>query len=318
MSKIFDCFLYNGENNLLKLRLNYLNSYVDYFVIVESCQTFQGKRKKFLFNNNSGVIKKFRKKIIYFKNNIFAESVDDLKKKIHNQYPTIEKNINKMNNFNKKDLVWYLDCFHREIIYEAVKKKIKDNDVILLSDCDEIPPAHLIASRKFNKNIVNVCIQKQFRYFYNTLLSRDWRGTVITNWKQAKIFGIGGLRYFSKLNKCKLIQDGGYHFSSMGPIDNILKKIGEWGHSEFNNPLIKSLMKYRYDKGMDIFFTYSHQLQILSLSNYNFDSKIIELIKNTLLIKKNSFKKIIFLDYIIFYCTKFLLLYYKAKRKFLF
>ena len=47
MSKIFDCFLYNGEDNLLNLRFNYLNSHVDYFVIVESCQTFQAKKKNF-------------------------------------------------------------------------------------------------------------------------------------------------------------------------------------------------------------------------------------------------------------------------------
>jgi beta-1,4-mannosyl-glycoprotein beta-1,4-N-acetylglucosaminyltransferase len=46
MTKIFDCFLYNGENDLLDIRLNYLYNYVDYFVVVESCQTFQAKKKK--------------------------------------------------------------------------------------------------------------------------------------------------------------------------------------------------------------------------------------------------------------------------------
>ena len=45
MSKIFDCFIFNNETDLLKIRLAYLNKFVDYFVIVESCQTFQGKKK---------------------------------------------------------------------------------------------------------------------------------------------------------------------------------------------------------------------------------------------------------------------------------
>jgi beta-1,4-mannosyl-glycoprotein beta-1,4-N-acetylglucosaminyltransferase len=62
MSKIFDCFLYNGEDDLLNLRFNYLNSHVDYFVIVESCQTFQAKKKKFVFSKNSKLIKKFKKR----------------------------------------------------------------------------------------------------------------------------------------------------------------------------------------------------------------------------------------------------------------
>lgn len=57
MTKIFDCFLYNGEDNLLEIRLNYLEKYVDFFVIVESCQTFQGKIKKFRFNKKIFLLK---------------------------------------------------------------------------------------------------------------------------------------------------------------------------------------------------------------------------------------------------------------------
>ena len=34
--KIFDCFMFFDEEVLLDLRLNYLNNYVDEFVIVES------------------------------------------------------------------------------------------------------------------------------------------------------------------------------------------------------------------------------------------------------------------------------------------
>ena len=34
--KIFDCFMFFDEDQVLDLRLNVLNEYVDYFVIVES------------------------------------------------------------------------------------------------------------------------------------------------------------------------------------------------------------------------------------------------------------------------------------------
>ena len=47
--KIFDCFMYFDEDVVLDLRLNYLNNYVDKFVIVESKYAHNGKKKKFKF-----------------------------------------------------------------------------------------------------------------------------------------------------------------------------------------------------------------------------------------------------------------------------
>lgn len=319
MTKIFDCFLYNGENNLLDIRLNYLYNYVDYFVVVESCQTFQAKKKKFLLEKNFKKINKFKKKIIYFKNNIFAKNVSDLEKKINDQYPEVFKNLSKLDNFNKNDFTWYLDSFHREIIIEAIKNKIEDDDVFILSDLDEIPSYKLIANSKSNNKKINVLKQKEFRYFYNTLFSSDWKGTIITTWKQAKIYGLNNLRLLSKkTDDFQCIKNGGYHFSTMGPIDNINKKINEWGHSEFNNSLIKSLMKYRYKKGLDIFFISNHQLKILSLSLNNFDKKMLNLIEKKSLIKNGYFNKVFFLDKIVFYLIKILLLFFKIKRKVVF
>ena len=44
--KIFDCFSYLDEDLLLELRLNILNKYIDYFVIVEGNKTWQNNPKK--------------------------------------------------------------------------------------------------------------------------------------------------------------------------------------------------------------------------------------------------------------------------------
>jgi len=60
--KVFDCFLYFDEDVLLNLRLNILNKYVDYFVIIESIYNHKGKKKKLNFRINN--FKKFKKKII--------------------------------------------------------------------------------------------------------------------------------------------------------------------------------------------------------------------------------------------------------------
>ena len=54
--KIFDCFMYMNEDVVLDLRLNYLNEYIDQFIIVESTFFHNGQKKKLNFN-----IEKFKK-----------------------------------------------------------------------------------------------------------------------------------------------------------------------------------------------------------------------------------------------------------------
>ena len=43
--QVFDCFMYYNEDTVLDLRLNYLNKYVDYFIIVESTFNHRGQKK---------------------------------------------------------------------------------------------------------------------------------------------------------------------------------------------------------------------------------------------------------------------------------
>ena len=61
--KIFDCFMYFDEEVVLDLRLNMLDQYVDYFVIVESIFTHKGDKRELKFNSKN--FYKFKKKIIY-------------------------------------------------------------------------------------------------------------------------------------------------------------------------------------------------------------------------------------------------------------
>ena len=77
--KIFDCFMYFDEDLILDLRLNTLNKFIDYFVIVESIYNHKGEKRKLKFNIKK--FKKFNNKIIYL---------------IHNQVPSEIKMIVKM------------------------------------------------------------------------------------------------------------------------------------------------------------------------------------------------------------------------------
>ena len=70
---IYDCFQFFNEEHVLDLRLNILNEFVDFFVIVESTTDHQGKTKKLNFDPKK--FTKFEKKIIYIVVDDTAESI---------------------------------------------------------------------------------------------------------------------------------------------------------------------------------------------------------------------------------------------------
>ena len=121
--KIFDCFMYFDEDVVLDLRLNTLNKFVDNFVIVESIFTHKGEKRNLNFN-----IKKFEK----FKDKIIYLIYDKQPKEILNK--EIQKNdhggyiINALLRENGQ----------RNFISEGLKFA-NDDDLILISDVDEIP-----------------------------------------------------------------------------------------------------------------------------------------------------------------------------------
>jgi len=103
--KIYDCFLYWDEDLLLDLRLNILNDYVDYFVIVEGNKTWQNNYKNFRFDIKK--FQKFEKKIIYIQVKDMPEGKNP----------------------------WIRENFQRNCI-ERGFKDIRDNDLIIISDLD--------------------------------------------------------------------------------------------------------------------------------------------------------------------------------------
>ena len=76
--KIFDCFMYFDEEEVLDLRLNVLYDNVDYFVIVESIYNHKGEERDLLFDLEK--FKKFSNKIIYLKHEKIPETVEIINK----------------------------------------------------------------------------------------------------------------------------------------------------------------------------------------------------------------------------------------------
>ena len=138
-NKIYDCFMFNNEDLLLDIRLNILDSYVDYFVIVESRFMHSGKEKRNFFNIKH--YNKFEKKIIY----IFLERIPNF---IKNSFSLqTDKPLS-------PSVSWKYENYQRDQITKGIANADPE-DVILISDVDEIPNLSNLDLKKINHKILS-------------------------------------------------------------------------------------------------------------------------------------------------------------------
>ncbi|MDC3152334.1 hypothetical protein OA496_01135 [Pelagibacteraceae bacterium] len=235
---IYDCFQYFNEEHIADLRFNILNKFVDYFVIVESTVNHQGKEKKLQFNINK--YKKFKDKIKYI-------VVNDTPEKIKRPHEGGESLVEQ---YQRNSLM--------KVLNEA-----DDDDIIVLSDVDEIPDLNKL--NLFDKKNYAVFSQKMFMYKLNflNLDENNWHGSKICLKKNLKspqwLRNLKFKKYpFWRIDKPKNIQiinDGGWHFAYLQSAENISKKIKSFAHGEFNKEHLADEIKIKdkIQKGEDIF-----------------------------------------------------------------
>lgn len=279
--KIYDAFLFFNELDLLDIRLNLLNDAVDKFVIVESTITFSGKPKRLFFNENKDKFTQFSDKIIHV-------IVDDTPENFHN-LPLISNTSSKKDEFKNKILKylnessgwgrhekqWGREIYQRESILNGLIE-CDDNDMVIMSDVDEIPNPEEILSIRNNPNGVYEFKQNMFYYHINTLKERGWSGPKIAPWFVIKDNSLNILRQ-NKLTTV-VVNNGGWHLSFMGGESRIKDKIEAYAHQEFNNDYIKNNIINNVNSNSDIFFRGSGFKQIDINSEY--PQKMINLIKD--------------------------------------
>jgi beta-1,4-mannosyl-glycoprotein beta-1,4-N-acetylglucosaminyltransferase len=249
MSKIYDCFLFFNELDLLELRLNILNDTVDYFVIVESTVTFSGKPKELVYENNKKTFKDFHHKIKHIIINdtpiSFSkiEYVDDI---LQNK---ILKYVDESTGWNREsEPQWGRETYQRECIIRGLFD-CDDDDIIIISDLDEIPNNDEIVN--INNDVV--CFKQTMYCFYlNLLKEREWSGTKSCKWNILKDISLNHLR--QNKHTTKYIENGGWHFSFMGGQSTVNQKIEAYSHQEFNNPHILGNIENNMNNNNDPFF----------------------------------------------------------------
>ena len=229
--KIFDCFMYYDEDLILDLRLNYLNNYVDKFVIVESSYTHSGDSRKCLFDIKN--YSKFKDKINYI---ILEEPPVDL------------SHVKKDDSFEKKNSKLILNAVKRENLQRnTISKGLESalpEDLIIISDVDEIPNLNdnNISSIK---NKIIFFEQKYFYYKFNLKLDNyPWYGSrackkkdlISPQWlrniksKTYSTWRIDTMFSKKKYKNIKFITNGGWHFSNIKTPADIEKKMKTYLH----------------------------------------------------------------------------------------
>jgi beta-1,4-mannosyl-glycoprotein beta-1,4-N-acetylglucosaminyltransferase len=198
--KIYDCFTFYNELELLELRLMTLYPYVDFFVLLESSETFTGKKKEFFYEKNKDIFKKYSDKIIHIK----------------------------LDGLPHKNNAWENEFYSRNSLMLGLKST-DDEDYVIISDVDEIPnPKMIIHGIDLDYKIFTLR-QKLFYYYVNCKQNQLWDGPVVVKKKL-----ISTMQDIRKKRGINPIDGGGWHYSYMGGYERIQDKLGAFSETQTN------------------------------------------------------------------------------------
>lgn len=246
---VYDCIPFFNELDILKLRLHILDPIVDRFIIEEATVTFSGEPKELCFEKNRAMFQEFLPKITYL-------VVDDSPKEVS----THER-----------------DKFQKNALIKGLSQA-SDEDVIILSDVDEIPNPKVLEKiiAEFDPDKIYHLAQRMFYCFINMeevsgkLLSitgefpgverKMWLGTKVFGRKNIPAEGIIELREASTTAPNAVrVEEGGWHFGYMGSRQetDVAKRIGTKvvaaAHQEYNNRDTLAEARDKLILGQDIF-----------------------------------------------------------------
>ena len=148
MRKVFDTFTFYNEFDMLEFRLMELDSVVDKFIISESTLTFSGNKKPLYFEENKHRFKKYLHKIHHV-------VVDDSPQGF------------------TRDKTWEREYHQRNSIANSLNYLgLKEEDIIIHGDVDEIPDVNIIKKWKNEGVPCNAQILQMENFYYNNVLDR--------------------------------------------------------------------------------------------------------------------------------------------------
>lgn len=211
-TKVFDCFLYSGEEDVLEIRFNELWDVVDAFVIVEANRTFAGAVKAPTWNPNSLKFSKFASKVRHVVVKDKPEGDDPFKR----------------------------EAWQRDAVLRGVPDA-EASDLIVISDVDEIPQASTLEALGSRRDAETFGLQLAFFYFFVNYRNTVGPESQLT-WSVAVRRHVldkvspNDIRYGVRDGSVEAIKipDAGWHFSYLSNIEGIKRKLNSFSHQELN------------------------------------------------------------------------------------
>lgn len=199
-----DTFLYNGEEELLQLRLRHLNNGVEAFIIVESEETFSGMDKPiYTAQHIEHLPEEIRRKVYLF----ICRKQDGL----------IEN-------------AWEREYYQRDKITEAVQNFLQGRDAyIMMSDVDEIPRINFVEQRREGVALMTAYLYRAT--WHNG--ERNWLGTIGVY--SQEFLEKTGQEWRNHRHHMTKYNDSGWHFTYQCGPDEVERKVRSYAHQENNN-----------------------------------------------------------------------------------
>ncbi len=200
---IVDCFTFFNELDLLEVRLNVLDKYVDYFVLVEANKTQTLKDKPLYYEQNKERYSKFKDRIIHVKVEDCPESNDFLWK---------------MENFQR-------NCIKRGLAELEKQGKIDSHTMVMISDLDEIPNPFIAMQAAARPDGHLLAFDMSFHAYYANMISpnKGWIGTVMTRMETLSVIEAQDLRNVK--DSAPRIDSAGWHLSWLGGWEKAYEKL---------------------------------------------------------------------------------------------
>lgn len=252
---VYDCFLFFNELDLLEMRLHILDTIVDYFVICEANITHSGVPREYCFAANRDRFSRWTDKIIYIQ-------VDEMPVDFTTVQPIASEHSYKgmceqaiataLLQAPNIDLHAPLQCreyWQRESIIRALQD-CQPDDVIILSDIDEIPNPDTISNilQHFDNTRVYGLRQNSYYYKLNLLKERHWVGPRISSYSRFSQQPVGTFRHIRDI----IVANGGWHFSFQ-TASGVAEKLAAYSHSDMADESVMANLDNRIEQGIDPF-----------------------------------------------------------------
>lgn len=263
MRKTYCCFQFNGEFEILKLKLEELWDTVDCFVINESNRTHSGLPKHFYFPDAPRSFDKHKDKIIY---QMIMDTPKN-QKELLEIWPKDDLHENAINKlkishwFDKSIESYFRDAYEKEYLIRGLTYANND-DIIVLGDCDEIPNKNALrfVLQSIKQNEIYNFEEDSYWYYLNLAKTDEkWLGNMVMSFETFLKYSFAGLRNYREGTIVQKFNNvpAGWHFTYQGGTERIKNKLESFSHQEVNQNYIKENIEPRVknclENGMDLF-----------------------------------------------------------------